>query len=209
MGALAMKTFDVTAPTPQGPASRDEQTFLLGIEFHEAALRAGQKQTDLSGAPVDALCPMIVSYAFAAELYLKSLIRTKVRSHELDGLFKALSSPTRKKIETAYGARTGRNHRALESDLKEMGSAFLDWRYVFEGEGQQIHTNLLISLAKSLLETAKFDNPSWANQARHENQIHRLLAPGAEPSMTLINLGGGTFLHVTDGTGGTLNTPEA
>jgi len=37
----------------------------------------------------------------------------------------------------------------------------------------------------------------------------RLLSDADEPIMTLKNFGGGTFVVAVDGTGGTLNTPDA
>jgi HEPN domain-containing protein len=179
------------------------------MEFHEAALRAGHEEKDPNGARVIALRPMIVCCAFAAELYLKSLIQEKSRSHDLDTLFKKLNAPTRKKIEESYEEKTGRDHRTLGHDLEKLANAFAEWRYVFENDGQQIHTNLLTAFTKSLLEIAKSTNPNWAAEERHTYQIKRLLAAETEPSMTVFNLGGGALLHVTDGTGGKLNTPEA
>jgi hypothetical protein len=87
-----------------------------------------------------------------------------------------------------------------------MARAFVEWRYVFEGAGQQIHTNLLIAFTKALYETIKSNRPEWSLRAHREE---RLLAPEETTSMTVANVGGGTFLHVIDGTGGKLNTPEA
>jgi len=87
-----VKVYDILAPTPQGPASRDQQAFLIGVDFHEAAIRAGTTVTDPDGAPVPTICPMIVSYAFAAELYLKSLLNVgsglgPAKAHKLKVLF--------------------------------------------------------------------------------------------------------------------------
>jgi hypothetical protein len=50
------------------------------------------------------------------------------------------------------------------------------------------------------------NQPDWKVSEYQDNRIH---AGEEEPTMTVANLGGGTFLHVVDGTGGTLNTPEA
>jgi hypothetical protein len=87
-----MKVYDISAPTPQGPAAQDQQAFLIGIDFHEAAIRAGVEVKDPEGAPIVALCPMIVSYAFAVELYLKALAslgtgRPPIKGHKLHVLF--------------------------------------------------------------------------------------------------------------------------
>jgi hypothetical protein len=203
-----MRIYNVDAPTPQGPALRNQQAFLQGLDFHEAAARAVEIRRDEAGAAIQPLCPMIVCYAFAIELYLKSL-QKKARGHDLSVLFKSVNSPTRKKIEEIYKDRTGRGHKEAETDIEKMARAFEDWRYVFEGEGQQVHTNLLIAFARSALEAAKDLNPSWVCPRHIEDQIVRLLTSDQGPSMTVKNLGGGTFLHLTDGTGGALNTPEA
>src|ERR1700683_3432666 len=101
-----MKSFDVHAPTPQGPAAKDQQAFLMGVNFREAALRAAAVHRDLAGAPVVALCPMIVCYAFAAELYLKSLVQRPSKKHRLNVLFQQLDIQSRKDIVAAYNRRT-------------------------------------------------------------------------------------------------------
>jgi hypothetical protein len=201
-----MKVYSIHAPTPQGSAARDQQAFLVGVTFHEAALRARITTNDRDGTPVDAVCPMIVCYAFASELYLKSLIPNVMNNHRLDVLYKRIEPKVRNRIAAAYKARTGREHRDLEGDLKKIAGAFVEWRYVFEGAGQQLHTNLLIAFTKALYETIKSHRPEWSVSLP---QGERLLAPEETPSMTVANLGGGTFLHVTDGTGGALNIPEA
>jgi hypothetical protein len=197
-----MKVFDIHAPTPQGPAARDQQAFLMGVSFHEAALRAATEHRDVTGAPVTALCPMIVCYAFAAELYLKSLIPQPNKKHRLNVLFRDIDTASRRDIATAYHNRTGRDLRTLEDDLKTMASAFMDWRYVFEGEGQQLRLNLLVAFTKAVYESVKSRRPSWEIRAYQDG---RCLADEDKPTMTVKNLGGGAFIQVIDGTGGKLN----
>jgi len=102
-------------------------------------------------------------------------------------------------------ARTGRSSKELETDLAAYANAFADWRYVFEGTGQQVRVNLLVAFAKALYEEALALNPGWAIRAdKHD----RLTADNERPTMTVMNLGGGTFLNLVDGTIGVLNTPE-
>jgi hypothetical protein len=197
-----MKVFDIHAPTPQGPAARDQQVFLLGVSFHEAALRAATEYRDATGAPIMALCPMIVCYAFAAELYLKSLISRPPKNHRLNVLFRGIDAASRRDIAAAYNSRTGRDLRTLEDDLKTMAGAFVDWRYVFEGEGQQFRLNLLVAFTKAVYESVKSRRPSWDVRPYQDG---RFLADEDKPIMTVKNLGGGTFIQVVDGTGGTLN----
>jgi hypothetical protein len=202
----SMKVYDIVAPTPQGRAACDQQAFLIGVDFHEAALRAGVTDRDPLGAPIVALCPMIVCYALAAELYLKSLLPSPRKVHRLNVLYGHVCPDTRAKVADRYATRTGRNQAALEIDLKTFAKAFEDWRYIFEGAGQQVRVNLLIAFTKAVYETARELRPSW--QIR-DHLDRRLRADDAEPTMTVANLGGGVFLHMVDGTGGTLNTPEA
>ncbi len=201
-----MKTFQIDAPTPQGPATYNQQAFLIAINFQEAALRSGLTEHDSEGCPVVALCPMIVCYAFATELYLKSLLPGRRRGHRLNVLFGHLDPIAQSKIANRYAGRTGRDRKALDTDLRVFAKAFEDWRYVFEGEGQQVHVNLLVAFTKAAYETARELRTGWAVR---DCLDQRLRADAAEPTMTVMNLGGGTFIHIVDGTGGTLNTPEA
>lgn len=201
-----MKAFNIHAPTPQGPSARDQQAFLLGMQFHEAGIRAANETTDPDGRTVSTLCPMAVCYAFSAELYLKSMISRPTKSHELKGLFEQLSTPLRKTVENRYKERTGRGSSVLRSDLGAMSGAFADWRYVFEGDGRKLHFNMLNAFVKSVYECIRLHRPSWKVSSDREA---RLLGDVSRPIMTLKNVGGGTFISVVDGSGGTLNTPEA
>ncbi len=201
-----MKTYKFHAPTPQGPAAEDQQAFLIGVDFHEAAIRSGTEFRDPAGAPILALCPMIVCYAFAAELYIKSLLTSRRLNHRLNVLFGHLPSNVQTDIAERYRTRTGRDRKALDNDLRTLATAFVDWRYVFEGEGQQVHVNLLIAFTKSAFEAIRARRPDWIVRPYLDE---RLRADEAEPSMTVANLGGGTFVHLIDGTGGTLNTTAA
>jgi hypothetical protein len=201
-----MKVFDVHAPTPQGPAQHGHQAFLIGMQFHESGIRATEEAKDPDGKPVYPLCPMIVCYAFSAELYLKSITSRRTRSHELKTLFEQLALQSRKTIEEFYKLYTGRGAAALRTDLEAMSRAFAEWRYVFEGEGQQVHFNLLNAFVRSAFRCVRRGWPSWEVSAAREE---RLLADARRPIMTIKNLGGGTFIAIVDETCGTLNTPGA
>jgi hypothetical protein len=207
-----MRVYDFHGPTPQGPAAQDQQAFLIGIDFHEAALRCEVSVKDPDGAPVVALCPMIVSYAFAAELYLKALAtagtgRAAIRGHKLHVLYGRLDGDVRDEVARTYEARTGRSAIDLDGDLRAFSDAFVDWRYVFEGAGQQVRVNLLAAFVQSTYATVRTRCPDWSVRL---GQDARLQHQPATLSMTVANLGGGTFLHMVDGTtGAQLNTPDA
>ena len=200
-----MKIYDLHFPTPQGPAARPQQAFLIGVSFHEAAIRCAEEYRDEKGIPIKALCPMIVSYAFAAELYLKSATLARIRGHRLNVLHAKLPQSLSDAVASAYLRRTGRSKRELDEDLKLLAKAFEDWRYVFEGEGQQIRTNILAAFVLSLYETLREAFPDWPVP---EGQDLRLRSDERNPTMLVANLGGGTFVEVVDGTG-ELNSPTA
>ncbi|WP_165190390.1 hypothetical protein [Caulobacter soli] len=206
-----MKVYDINAPVPQGPAKRDQQAFLIAISFHESALRALEVATAPSGKPISAVCPAIVAYAFAAELYLKSLAAVgtgtgPVKGHKLGLLYGRLDQEVKLEIATRYQRRTGRDATALGADLRAFGDAFQEWRYIFEGDGLQVRINLLVAFTQSAYETGRVLFPDWEVDVW---QDERFRATAEKPSMTVMNLGGGTFLHLVDGTGGMLHTPEA
>lgn len=209
-GILArMKVYRLDAPTPQGSAARDHQAFLQAIDFHEGAMRAGEEVRDPEGAPVASTNAMVVCYAFAAELYLKCLAMIggglgPTKGHKLHVLFGRLSGDVQGRLALAYEELTGRPAKALSYDLRLFTDAFHDWRYVYEGEGQQLHTNLLQAFVKAAYVTVRALRPHWSVAAYQHERIVAFVSS----SMTLVNLGGGVFVHVTDGTG-TLNTRDA
>ena len=137
---------------------------------------------------------------------MKSLLTSRRKGYRLNMLFGHLPADVQGKIADRYAGRTGRDRKSLDADLRAFAKAFEDWRYVFEGEGQQIPVNLLIAFAKAVYETARELRVAWGIP---DFRDQRLRADAAKPTMTVVNLGGGTFLHVIDGTGGSLNNPEA
>lgn len=201
-----MKTYKIEAPTPQGPATEKQQAFLLGVEFHDAAIRAGLPKVEENGTESAAVIPMVVCYAFSVELYFKSLISHRTGGHELAVLFEKINSPIRKEIAAEYELITGRNQRQLEADTQHLSKIFVDWRYVYEGAGQQIYTNLLVSLAKTALKVAGVRHAERCRLPHVSAKIARLLST-ENAELTVCNLGGGTFIHAVDGTG-TVNRPE-
>lgn len=206
-----MKVYGISAPTPQGPAAKDQQAFLIGVSFQEAALRCGAEKKDPDGVPVVALCPMIVSYAFAAELYLKALAtigsgRASIKGHKLHVLYGRLGDAARSSVASAYEARTGRAPIELDGDLRAFSDAFIDWRYIFEGAGQQVRVNLLAAFVQATYVTIRALCPNWSVP---EDQDRRFQQRPLTMSMTVANLGGGTFLHLIDRTGGLLSTSDA
>jgi hypothetical protein len=117
-----------------------------------------------------------------------------------------LSDAVRQAIADAYKVRTGRDAAALDGDLRAFNDAFIDWRYVFEGAGQQVRVNLLTAFVQANYAIIRKLCPDWSVRADRDR---RLREPPQTLSMTVANLGGGAFLQVIDGTGGQLSTPDA
>jgi hypothetical protein len=173
-----MNVYDISASTPQGPAARDQQAFLIGISFHEAALRCEVEVKDSDGAPVVALCPMIVAYAFAAELYLKALATAgashpPIKGHKLHVLYGRLNGAVQNDVAIAYLARTGRVAGELDGDLRAFGNAFADWRYVFEGAGQQVRVNLLAAFVQATYATIRNLCPDWSVRLDQDTRLQK------------------------------------
>jgi hypothetical protein len=61
----------------------------------------------------------------------------------------------------------------------------------------------------SIKEMEDDGKPEWPDALHHRRQLERLMVAETELIMTVKNLGGGTFVSFVDGTGGTLNSPEA
>ena len=151
-----MQVFDVDAPVPQGPPERDKQTFLIGAEFHQAALLAATSAKDPIGIPIATSHPMVVRYAFAAKLYLKSLLRKPKRLPALHSLYEKLDAPIREEIAAACRERTG---------------------------------------GRDVVAAIRRRQPAWTVRG---NQDERFLA--MTDQLTVKSLGGGTCLHMIDGT---------
>jgi hypothetical protein len=94
----------------------------------------------------------------------------------------------------------------LADHLRRLSRAFEDWRYVFEGEGQQLPMNLLIAFVKVVYGVVRARHREWHVRP---DEDQRLLGEALQPSMTVANLGAGTFTHIVDGTSGTLIRPGA
>ena len=85
--------------------------------------------------------PFVVNAAFSIELYLKALAQKHgiaLRGHELAKLFKALPIQALSEIETVIPRCAANRALGEEPDfpryLRELNTAFVDWRYCYELE---------------------------------------------------------------------------
>ncbi|MBI5006441.1 MAG: hypothetical protein HZB95_04875 [Nitrosomonadales bacterium] len=106
------------------------------------------------------IVPFVVNSAFAIELYLKALGKkhhVTLRGHELLKLYKTLPRTALVEIEEAIPRcakerRLGNSPNFVEY-LKELNSAFVDWRYIFEkSQSGPIHIEPTIFVMQVLHE---------------------------------------------------------
>lgn len=142
--------------------------FANALQFHEAGWRAAA-QVPHENDPNQFTFPVVAvvaCYAFAAELYIKSLAMLEGRNpkeggHRLNELFKKLTHDNAELIASAYREKTGRNREQLEADLAEFGNAFHEWRYVYEMTPAGIDITLLNAFARAAYVTVRMRAPEW------------------------------------------------
>ena len=129
---------------------------------------------------VNSSIPVIVNAAFSLELYLKSfnskiqfkdgkeslsgkiiydIVINKVNNtgHVLSELFSKIKPDISRLIESDYNQQ---NESFIEA-LKEFNNVFIEWRYVFEGNGKAVNITKMFRLLNTLENTAiKLENNS-------------------------------------------------
>lgn len=177
-----------------GVQAQDQQAFQTGFSFHIAALRCGEVRR-IGTVDVMVSSPMIVNFAFAIELYLKSLLLSSNgnrRGHDLEDLFSRLKDTDREEIEKRFETLSGRTSKDLAADLTVYRRAFEEWRYIYETNRRtKIAVYSLADLARSCFLVISERNVNWANQV-----VRDLLSD--EPptdSVAIISLGGGVMLR--------------
>lgn len=107
------------------------------MAFHEAAVRCAE-EVPIPGCekPVPALhSPGVACTAFAAELYMKSLVLRRgdrPHGHELDSLYADLESDERDAIAKQYRRIRGAGIPRLLREIRAVAKAFTEWRYSYE-----------------------------------------------------------------------------
>ncbi|MER9164419.1 hypothetical protein [Mesorhizobium sp. M0715] len=172
----------------------DIAAFHAANGFHIAAIRCGESRV-VAGEIQSPVQPMIVNYAFAIELYLKSLLiasNAAQRGHKLDELFAKLRVTDREDIEKNFEIINGRNAQLLADDLRSYARAFEEWRYLFESRREtRIAVYSLADLARACFLTISERNDGWANDS-----VKKTLSTAAEKAgVTVISLGGGVMVR--------------
>lgn len=91
--------------------------------------------------------PAIVNAAFACELYLKSIINKKVRTHNLLELFKLLDIDIQALIEQEVNGNLQNLNRnySFKLYLEKASCVFEDWRYIYEEKHSDGYMGSLIN----------------------------------------------------------------
>lgn len=88
---------------------------------------------------ISLMTPAIVSWAFALELYFKTLLKIQgldTKGHLLDDLYQKLDEKHKSELKTLAVAE----RIDLEKEIKLVNNAFIDWRYQHE-KNELIHLN--------------------------------------------------------------------
>ena len=142
------------------PLPLADQIFQNATNFHESAQRCFEDRAAADGRHSFPIMPGVVGLAFACELYIKALIVWEAEaakaphSHRLNVLFARLTTETRQLVEERYLARRRGLHLVFTDDLLTFSNAFVDFRYVYEGNAGRMDIVGLGHLAASLYETA-------------------------------------------------------
>lgn len=172
---------------------KERVAFDAAVNFHVGAKRCAEPHpTGKEGQVQTPAAPMICCYAFACELYLKSILdEQKARGHDLEKLFRRLSANQQDAIAHEYEELTGRSKPKFRQDVKEFGNAFVDWRYLHEKGKVKLAVHRLALFALALYRQARRTHPDW----EIEQHTHEVIE-GALPEEVVgqISLGGG--LHV-------------
>jgi len=143
------------------------EIFSTAVAFADTSAhlyKNGLKKKPSKGAHI---VPFVVNATFAIELYFKALAKkhgVALRGHELLKLYQELPQEALKEIEQAIPGCA--NDRKISSPnffeyLKELNSAFVDWRYIFEKSASgPIHIEPTIFVMQVLHEA--FRSPAKA-----------------------------------------------
>lgn len=191
-----MPTIEFTVKGKPGPHELPQLAFMSGKSFHEAAIRCSEPVKDpyRPDQTVTPALPSVVCIAFAAELYLKSMIVERTgkmpESHRLDRLYNSLTTEQQKRVRRHYAQYAEVGKLKLKEHIGELANAFVDWRYAFEGS-KNVRIDYLFALARASFTAITEDHPDWETS---QYQTERITEGPVEKIAFLANLGGG---HMT------------
>ena len=146
------------------PEPLADQMWREAVSFHESAQRNFEQRKGRDGRYAFPFTAGVVGLAFAAELYLKTLLllaNGKAPSgHRLNVLYAKLPERTQALVRARYEQRREGSGDDFASDLLMFSNAFVEFRYVYEGGGKPIDVVGLGQLASSLYEVARKLHPN-------------------------------------------------
>ncbi|MNU41484.1 hypothetical protein D3C71_302190 [compost metagenome] len=146
-----------------GPVPLRDQMWQQAVEFHESAQRNFEQRIGPDGRYAFPFTAGVVGLAFAAELYLKTLLviaHGKAPAvHRLNVLFAKLPESVRALVKARYEQRRKGAGSVLEYDLVAYSNAFVEFRYVYEGGNKPMDIVGLGQFAAALYETTRRQNP--------------------------------------------------
>lgn len=115
-------------------ARGNEKVFLGLYEEIEAKIKKLKNNEEVFDDEIDIFCPMIMTGAFACEIYLKILLTKQnisyERKHSLEDLYNLLNDKSKDDIKTAF-LEEGFDEN-FDKGLEEISNAFVKWRYFYE-----------------------------------------------------------------------------
>lgn len=106
------------------------------------------------------IIPCIINSAFACELLMKSMIKDKVRTHDLKKLFELMDSDTQKIIKNKVIENMRKFDKTyidenFKNDLIKNSNVFIEWRYFYEkrDDSLQVNYQFISYFLKSICDT--------------------------------------------------------
>lgn len=190
-------TFHVPITAPKGQA---QGAFDTANSFFEGALRCATPVENPSerGKITCPASPTIACIAFAAELYLKSLVIAATGKskdvHRLDKLYNSLSANLQKQIRKACCQETALKTLEFRDKLNSISNSFVEWRYSYEGTGN-IEPYILFGLSRALYKICRAEFPEWEVD---EYLDSRITGPVDSHVLAIVNAGGGRMVRVVE-----------
>ena len=118
-----------------------ENNILLSADdFYDAHIRCitGKEHKIIDGRDAFSVVniPAIVNGAFACELYMKSMFKGEMRTHNLSYFYSKLSKEIKGEIEQLYQQKKIEKYSTFKDALFVVRNAFVEWRYLFQEENR-------------------------------------------------------------------------
>lgn len=132
--------------------SNSKLIYKQAYTFYLAAKRCEEPHPLQNGQLEILICPTIVNYAFACELYIKYLLQInnieQCHKHKLTDLFYLLPETSQQEIRTKMDIAN------FNQELNSISNAFVDWRYIYEKNDKSLHIEFLRNFCNVLHDYA-------------------------------------------------------